>query len=254
MLENIIEIFILSIIQGVSEFLPISSSSHLIIISTLFELKSSSLLIDISLHLGSLFAIIFFYRTDIFNFQNSKKFISLIVLGSLPLIIVGFILYITDLINIFRDVKIIAWTTIIFAILLFFADRTKFELSIDKNLSLKSICIIGLFQILSLIPGVSRAGIVITGARFLKFNRTDSAKISFLLSIPALFGASVLGLNDILKQDTELSYLAILAIIFSFLFSFITVKFFLEFIKKFTMNIFVIYRILLGLFLLFLVY
>lgn len=254
MLENIIEIFILSIIQGVSEFLPISSSSHLIIISTLFEFKSSSLLIDISLHLGSLFAIIFFYRTDIFNFQNSKKFISLIVLGSLPLIIVGFILYITDLINIFRDVKIIAWTTIIFAILLFFADRTKFELSIDKNLSLKSICIIGLFQILSLIPGVSRAGIVITGARFLKFNRTDSAKISFLLSIPALFGASVLGLNDILKQDTELNYLALLAIIFSFLFSFITVKFFLEFIKKFTMNIFVIYRILLGLFLLFLVY
>lgn len=254
MLENIIEIFILSIIQGVSEFLPISSSSHLIIISTLFEFKSSSLLIDISLHLGSLFAIIFFYRTDIFNFQNSKKFISLIVLGSLPLIIVGFILYITDLINIFRDVKIIAWMTIIFAILLFFADRTKFELSIDKNLSLKSICIIGLFQILSLIPGVSRAGIVITGARFLKFNRTDSAKISFLLSIPALFGASVLGLNDILKQDTELNYLALLAIIFSFLFSFITVKFFLEFIKKFTMNIFVIYRILLGLFLLFLVY
>lgn len=254
MLENIIEIFILSVIQGVSEFLPISSSSHLIIISTLFEFKSSSLLIDISLHLGSLFAIIFFYRTDIFNFQNSKKFISLIVLGSLPLIIVGFILYITDLINIFRDVKIIAWTTIIFAILLFFADRTKFELSIEKNLSLKSICIIGLFQILSLIPGVSRAGIVITGARFLKFNRTDSAKISFLLSIPALCGASVLGLNDILKQDTELNYLAILAIIFSFLFSFITVKFFLEFIKKFTMNIFVIYRILLGLFLLFLVY
>ena len=254
MLENIIEIFILSIIQGVSEFLPISSSSHLIIISTLFEFKSSSLLIDISLHLGSLFAIIFFYRTDIFNFQNSKKFISLIVLGSLPLIIVGFILYITDLINIFRDVKIIAWTTIIFAILLFFADRTKFELSIEKNLSLKSICIIGLFQILSLIPGVSRAGIVITGARFLKFNRTDSAKISFLLSIPALCGASVLSLNDILKQDTELNYLAILAIIFSFLFSFITVKFFLEFIKKFTMNIFVIYRIFLGLFLLFLVY
>ena len=254
MLENIIEIFILSVIQGVSEFLPISSSSHLIIISTLFEFKSSSLLIDISLHLGSLFAIIFFYRTDIFNFQNSKKFISLIVLGSLPLIIVGFILYITDLINIFRDVRIIAWTTIIFAILLFFADRTKFELSIEKNLSLKSICIIGLFQILSLIPGVSRAGIVITGARFLKFNRTDSAKISFLLSIPALCGASVLSLNDILKQDTELNYLAILAIIFSFLFSFITVKFFLEFIKKFTMNIFVIYRIFLGLFLLFLVY
>jgi len=111
-----------------------------------------------------------------------------------------------------------------------------------------------LFQILSLIPGVSRAGIVITGARFLKYNRTDSAKISFLLSIPALCGASVLSFNDILKQSVDFNYLVILAIVLSFFFSFITVKFFLNFIKKFSMNIFVVYRIALGLVLLFLVY
>ena len=124
----------------------------------------------------------------------------------------------------------------------------------DKELPIKSILIIGLFQILSLIPGVSRAGIVITGARFLKYKRTDSAKISFLLSIPALCGASVLSLNDILKQNVEFNYLVILAIVLSFFFSFITVKFFLNFIKKFSMNIFVVYRIALGLVLLFLVY
>ena len=124
----------------------------------------------------------------------------------------------------------------------------------DKELPIKSILIIGLFQILSLIPGVSRAGIVITGARFLKYNRTDSAKISFLLSIPALFGASVLSFNDILKQSVDFNYLVILAIVLSFFFSFITVKFFLNFIKKFSMNIFVFYRIALGLVLLFLVY
>jgi undecaprenyl-diphosphatase len=124
----------------------------------------------------------------------------------------------------------------------------------DKELPIKSILIIGLFQILSLIPGVSRAGIVITGARFLKYNRTDSAKISFLLSIPALCGASVLSFNDILKQSVDFNYLVILAIVLSFFFSFITVKFFLNFIKKFSMNIFVVYRIALGLVLLFLVY
>lgn len=179
MLENIIEIFILSLIQGVSEFLPISSSSHLIIVSTLYEFKSSSLLIDISLHLGSLFAILFFYKTDIFNFKSNKKFISLIFFGSIPLIIFGFIVYITGLIELLRDVKIIAWTTISFGILLYFADKNKLELSMDKELPIKSILIIGLFQILSLIPGVSRAGIVITAARFLKYNRADSAKYLF---------------------------------------------------------------------------
>jgi len=254
MLENIIEIFILSLIQGVSEFLPISSSSHLIIISTLYEFKSSSLLIDISLHLGSLFAILFFYKTDIFNFKSNKKFISLIFFGSIPLIIFGFIVYITGLIELLRDVKIIAWTTISFGILLYFADKNKLELSMDKELPIKSILIIGLFQILSLIPGVSRAGIVITGARFLKYNRTDSAKISFLLSIPALCGASVLSFNEILRQSVDFNYLVILAIVLSFFFSFITVKFFLNFIKNLSMNIFVVYRIALGLALLFLVY
>ena len=254
MLENIIEIFILSIIQGVSEFLPISSSSHLIIVSTLYEFKSSSLLIDISLHLGSLFAILFVYKNDIFNFKTNKKFLSLIFFGSMPLIVFGFVIYITGVIDILRDVKIIAWTTIAFGILLYFADKNKLELSMNKELPIKSILIIGLFQILSLIPGVSRAGIVITGARFLKYNRTDSAKISFLLSIPALCGASVLSFNDILKQSVDFNYLVILAIVLSFFFSFITVKFFLKFIKKFSLNIFVFYRITLGLVLLFLVY
>ncbi len=254
MLENIIEIFILSLIQGVSEFLPISSSSHLIIVSTLYEFKSSSLLIDISLHLGSLFAILYFYKDDIFNFKRNKRFLSLIFFGSIPLIMFGFIIYITDVIEILRNIKIIAWTTIIFGILLYIADKNKLELTVDKELPIKSIIIIGLFQILSLIPGVSRAGIVITGARFLKYNRTDSAKISFLLSIPALCGASVLSLNDILKQSIDFNYLVILAIVLSFIFSFITVKFFLKFIKKFSMNIFVVYRIALGLFLLLLVY
>ena len=98
MFQNIIEIIILSAIQGISEFLPISSSAHLILVSSLYEFKSNSLLIDISLHLGSLLAIIYFFRNDLLNIKNNKKFLSLIILGSIPLVIVGYILYSTDLI------------------------------------------------------------------------------------------------------------------------------------------------------------
>jgi undecaprenyl-diphosphatase len=111
-----------------------------------------------------------------------------------------------------------------------------------------------LFQILSLVPGVSRAGITITAARILRFNRFDSSKISFLLSIPALGGASFLGLKDLFYQSVEFNYLVVIAIVASFIFSFVTVKFFLIYINRFSMNAFVIYRILIALILFAIIY
>ena len=117
MFQNIIEVLILSAIQGISEFLPISSSAHLILVSTLYEFKSSSLLIDISLHLGSLIAIIYFFKDELFDIRKNKRILNLIVLGSIPLIIVGYILYSTKLIYQLRNLEVIAWTTLIFAII-----------------------------------------------------------------------------------------------------------------------------------------
>ena len=254
MYQNIIEVLILSAIQGISEFLPISSSAHLILVSSLYDFKTSSLLIDISLHLGSLFAIIYFFRKDLLDVKNNKRLLSLIILGSIPLIIVGYILYSTGIIHELRNIKIIAWTTLIFGIILFIADKNRFDKKISSNLNLQSILFISLFQILSLVPGVSRAGITITAARILKFNRVDSSKISFLLSIPALGGSSFLGLKDVVDQSIEFNYLVIIAIISSFIFSFMTVKFFLIYINKFSMNAFVIYRILIALILFSIVY
>jgi len=254
MFQNIIEVLILSAIQGISEFLPISSSAHLILVSSLYEFKSSSLLIDISLHLGSLFAIIYFFRADLLDIKNNKKLLSLIIIGSIPLMLVGYVLYSTGIIYELRSIKIIAWTTLIFGIVLFVADKNRFDKKISSNLNLRSILFISLFQILSLIPGVSRAGITITAARLLKFNRLDSSKISFLLSIPALGGASFLGLKDIFSQSVEFNYLVLIAIITSFMFSFMTVKFFLIYINKFSMNAFVIYRILIALILFAIIY
>jgi len=254
MFQNLIEILILSAVQGISEFLPISSSAHLIIVSNLYDLKASSLLIDISLHLGSLLAIIFFFKKDLFDLKNNQKLLALIIIGSFPLIIFGYLLYTTELIYFFRNIKIIAWTTLFFGIILYFADRRKIDQNISSNLNFKSIIIIGLFQILALIPGVSRAGITITAARFLKFNRVDSGKISFLLSIPALAGSSFLGLKDLTNQSIEISYITIAAVILSFIFSYVTVKFFLIYLKKFSLNIFVIYRIIISLILLGIIY
>ena len=254
MLQNIIEIIILSTIQGISEFLPISSSAHLILVSSLYEFKSSSLLIDISLHLGSLLAIVFFFKNELFDVKNNKRLLSLIILGSIPLIIVGYILYSTGFIYHLRNIKVIAWTTLIFGIVLFIADKSRFDKKIKTNLNFRSIFFIGIFQILSLIPGVSRAGITITAARILKFNRVDSSKISFLLSIPALAGASILSLKDIFSQSIDINYLVLIAIISSFIFSFLTVKFFLIYINKFSMNAFVIYRIVVALILFSLIY
>ena len=254
MFKDFIEILILSAIQGISEFLPISSSAHLIIVSSLYNLKASSLLIDISLHLGSLLAIIFFFRKDLFDIKNNQKLLRLIIIGSIPLIIFGYILHSTELIHLLRNIKVIAWTTLIFGIFLYFSDQKKIYKNISSNLNIKSIVFIGMFQILALIPGVSRAGITITAARLLSFNRVDSGKISFLLSIPALAGASFLGLKDIPNESIDINLLVIIAIILSFLFSYLTVKFFLRYLNRFSLNIFVIYRITIALILLSIIY
>tara|TARA_B100000287_G_scaffold13991_1_gene14147 strand:+ start:144 stop:911 length:768 start_codon:yes stop_codon:yes gene_type:complete len=246
MISIYLETFILALIQGISEFIPVSSTAHLIIVSKLSEFEIRFLEIDISLHFGSLLAIVFYFRSDLVNIFKNKNLFLLIIFGSLPLIIFGYVVFETGIINLFRDIKIIAWTTLLFGILLLYADKFKFNKNFKKDLNLKNILFIGLFQVLALIPGTSRSGITITAARLLNFNRFDSAKISFLLSIPALLGASFLGLKDLTIQNFELSKVAIFSICFSFVFSYLTIKYFLMFIKKFSLKVFVYYRIFLS--------
>jgi len=255
MLPNIIEIIILSIVQGVSEFLPISSSAHLNIIEIIFEFNSNSLFIDVSLHLGSLLAIIFYFRRELLDLKNNQTLLSLMIIGSIPIVIIGYIISVTGLINLLENnLKIIAWTTLIFAIFLYFSDKNKFNKKISSDLNFKTILYIGLFQVLALIPGVSRAGITITAARFFRFNRFDSSKISFLLAIPAIAGASVLQLKNAIEQSLELNYLILISITLSFLFSYFTVKYFLEYINKFSLNVFIIYRIIISIILFIIIY
>ena len=242
-----IELISLSLIQGITEFLPVSSSSHLIIISEYLDFKNQSLEIDVSLHIGSFLAVLFFFRKDIFNFIKNKDLFIKILIGSLPIMIVGYLLIKFNLINQIRNIKIIGWTTLIFGILLYLSDRKDIKKNISFNFTIKSAIFIGTLQILSLIPGVSRSGIAITGARALKFNRYDSAKISFLFSIPTLAAVSIFGLKNLVESESlNFSFLMIISVILSFLFSLITIKYFLKYVKSFSLNIFVIYRIFLG--------
>ena len=250
-----VEILFLSIIQGVSEFLPISSIAHLVLISKYYVFNNQNLLIDICLHLGSLLAIIIYFRDDLFNFVKNKKFLIKILIGTIPIIPIGYIFFQTGIINQLRNLEVIGWTSFVFGILLYISDKTKIKKKIETDFSNKSAIFIGMFQVLALIPGVSRSGITITSGRLLGFNRFDSAKISFLLSIPTLLAASILGIYNIYREASpELNFLAIIAVIFSFIFSYLTIMIFLNFIKKFSLKIFVVYRIIISILILSIVY
>ena len=254
MISNYLEVLILSIVQGISEFLPVSSSAHLIVFSNIIDFSNKSLIFDVGLHLGSLLAILFYFRKELLNIRNDKKLFNLLLIGSIPLILFGYIFYSTGIINSFRNLKIIAWTTLIFGLLMYFADTFKIEKKIEKNLNIRNILIIGIMQILAVIPGVSRSGITITAGRFLNFDRHDSTKISFYLSIPALMGASALALKDVINENVEFNFFLIISIILSFIFSYLTIKYFLIYTKKFSLKFFVIYRIVLSIIIFLIIY
>jgi len=254
MISNYLEVLILSVIQGISEFLPVSSSAHLIIFSKIIDFSNQSLIFDVGLHLGSLLAILFYFKKELLNITNDKKLFNLLLIGSIPLILIGYIFYSTGIIDSFRNLKIIAWTTLIFGLLMYFADTFKVEKKIEKNLTIKNILIIGIMQILAFVPGVSRSGITITAGRFLNFDRHDSTKISFYLSIPALMGASVLSLKDAVNENVEFNFFLIISIILSFIFSYLTIKYFLIYTKRFSLKFFVIYRIVLSIIIFLIIY
>ena len=165
-----VEILILSIIQGISEFLPVSSAAHLLLVSKYYSFINQNLLIDICLHLGSLIAIVFYFRNDLFNFIKNRSFLIKIAVGTIPIIPAGYILYQTGLIEKLRSLEVIGWMSLIFGILLYLSDKSKISKKIGTEFNNKSAIFIGLFQVLSLIPGVSRSGITITSGRLLGFD------------------------------------------------------------------------------------
>tara|TARA_B100001175_G_C19508346_1_gene642190 strand:+ start:2770 stop:3537 length:768 start_codon:yes stop_codon:yes gene_type:complete len=254
-MENIIQILIISIIQGIAEFIPVSSSAHIYLLSNIFNYEKIELSINVSAHFGSLVAVLFYFNKEIYNFSKNKNLFYKVIIASTPIFIIGYILIELKIISNLRTLEIMGWTTIIFGILLYISDKFKIKLRMKNNFTFKNAIIIGFYQTLALIPGVSRSGIIITGARFLKFNRIDAAKISFLLSVPTLGAWSLYGFFDLIKQNDQiLTMSSIITAFLSFIFSYITIKYFLIYLKKFNLNLFVIYRLIMGIILLSVVY
>lgn len=264
---TIIEILILAIIQGLTEFIPVSSSGHLAVLPHLFKWKDQGLDMDIALHLGTLLAVIVYFRhlildliTNFASFMigpnktefNKNYYVRLsfaIIIATLPSILVGFL--IKDLGINTRHIALIGWASIIFGVFLFIADHFKGSHKSLETLSLKDAVIIGFFQIFAFIPGASRSGVCLTGMRILGIKRTDAAKFTFLLSIPVILGATILSL---LKFDFSAPGFGMkefgLGITVAFLTGLATIHFMLQFLNKYSFGIFTIYRVLLGIFLL----
>ena len=252
---DLIHIFILSIIQGVTEFLPISSQSHLILTSYFLGLSDQGLGFDIALHFGSLIAILIYYRKEVRSLfslsDEGLNYLKLIIIGSIPLPIIG-LLFIDIVSQNMRSVFSIALMTILFAVILYLADLKKKEVVTKfANISIYTIVFIGLMQTLAIMPGVSRSGIIITAALLANFSREDSIKIAFLLSIPAIFMATVYQSMQLYEVgDIEILNEHLLGMILSFIFSYITIHLFISTINKISFTPYIVYRIALGLLLL----
>ena len=249
-------IIILSLIQGITEFLPISSSAHLIIIPEFFLNIDSSRGFDVSLHFGSLLAVIYYLKKDlikiildtIFFKKDNEGFIILknLIISTIPVIIVGFLVHINNF-DIIRSLEVIGWTTLIFGILLGIADRNLKVIKYFKSLNLKDALVIGIAQTLAIIPGTSRSGIVITAGLYLGFSRFDASKYSLLLSIPVIIAATTLeSINLFIEKGFFFNNEMIMGIILSFCVALITITLFMKWINKASLKIFVAYRIMLG--------
>jgi len=255
----------LAAVQGFTEFLPISSSAHLILLPRLFGWPDQGLAFDVAVHVGSLAAVLFYFRHDLIpmirdwaltlagrpNTEYSKLAWAVII-GTIPLGIGGVLMKVAvggEL----RSPLVIAATTIIFGLLLGWADHVGKRQRDEHSLSWKDALLIGGSQVLALIPGTSRSGITITTGLLLGLSRTAAARFSFLLSIPAIILPGILLGIDLAESTDPIHWRSfIIGVACSALFAYVCIRLFLALIQRVGMTVFVVYRLFLGLFLIYL--
>ncbi len=255
-----IHIFLLAIVQGLTEFLPISSSAHLILTPKILDFADQGLAFDIAIHLGSLLAIISYMRRDLWQMAvdfigsigssgkttENSRMVWLIIFATVPIVIFG-ALFKTLVESDLRTTAVIATTTIIFGLLLLWADLRGKHQRNEHQLSWRDGLIIGCFQVLAIIPGTSRSGITITAGLMLGLTRKAASRFSFLLAIPTIAMSGALITLDIFKSDLPVDWNALfLGIILSFIAAYSCIHLFLRFVERIGMLPFVIYRLLLG--------
>ncbi len=259
-MSDILLSFILGLVQGLTEFLPISSSAHLLFPSLIFGSNDLGLYFDISVHAGTLAAVIYYFKNDIFlmsksillneNSNENKNLALYLVIATIPIVIFGFIF--KDFISqrIF-SIDNIAISNIIFASILLVAFLYNKGKKTLVSITVLSALFIGLFQCFALIPGASRSGAAITAGLFIGLSLKDASKFAFLLAIPTILGALTLLVLDLNNENVAFELLnLIIGFLTSMIFAFLTIKIFLKVVEKIGMIPFVVYRVLLGIFLL----
>ena len=247
---DFVNIILLSLIQGITEFLPISSSAHLIIFSEIFNNSKQDITIDVFAHFGTLLAVVWYFREELIKILRTYKINEVnnlgncLILGTLPILVFGF--FLRDFIEVnLRNQNVIIFSMIFFGILLIVFEYLRGVRSLNE-LTWKDSVVLGLFQTFALVPGASRSALVIMGAFYLGFRSVDALKISFLLAIPTL-AIIFFGENYLINFDYKIKISELLLVIFfSFVTAFITIHYFLKLINKIGLLPFVIYRFLLA--------
>ncbi len=255
-------LIILALIQGITEFLPVSSSGHLILFPQLTGTEDQGQALDIAVHVGTLFAVMIYFWSDVVRLfrggidillrRNSAdaKLTWLMVLATIPVIIAGLILKLTGLADAMRSIVVIGWTMLIFGIVLYWFDTRSPETRKAEDWTLRDAIIMGLWQAIALIPGTSRSGATITGARALGFERSDGARLAMLMSIPTIIASGALLALDLTGEDAALARDAAIAAAFAFFAALIALVLMMRLLRSVSFTPYVIYRVILGAFLL----
>lgn len=256
---NFLQLLLIAIVQGVTEFLPISSSGHLILIPYLTNFADQGPLIDVAVHIGSLLAIIIYFWRDVQglarggfatvglgNDPQQRRLFLCILVGTIPAVALGLFLKLGGYLEGFRITDLVAINLIVYGLLLGVADRWGRQEKSFEDVTLRDAILVGIAQALALIPGTSRSGVTMTAARLLGYKRVEAARFSFLLAIPAVAGAGVLVLFDLAEASAQMQIDALIAGVLTFIAAFATMAFLMSFLKKASMMVFVVYRVAMG--------
>ena len=260
----ILHLILVAIVQGITEFLPVSSSGHLILLPNLLGLEDQGQVIDVAVHVGTLGAVILYFRKDVarafkgflrllagkFDGPDTKLAL-LLILATVPVVIVGLAFKLGGIDDLLRSVRVIAWSTLIFGLVLWVADRFSKTEKTAEDWSTKDAIVMGLWQAVALIPGTSRSGITITGARQLGYAREDAARLAMLMSIPTIIASgALLGLEVASSMDGAAARDSAIAAGFAFVAALGALHFMMRLLRSVSFTPYVIYRIALGLILL----
>ena len=261
-------LFLIAIIQGLTEFLPVSSSGHLILLPKLTGLRDQGLAIDVAVHVGTLLAVVIYFRADVHRavlgipkllrgrIDDQNAWLALCLgLATVPVLVAGLIAKMTGLDEAMRSTAVIGWTMLIFGLVLYWTDQKGTSTKTAETWSLKDAAIMGLWQMLALIPGTSRSGITISAARHLGYARHDAARLAMLMSIPTILASgALLSLDVIGTADWALARDASIAAVFAFVAALFALAIMMRLLRSVSFTPYVIYRVILGVILLWVAY